>query len=61
MQNIRNPNLMVSDNAKTFQKSKEILQDLFEDKGVYKYLRTSKIKWANILSRHRGMDRYMND
>ena len=45
------PNLMITDNAKTFQKSKEILQELLENKGVKKYLTVSRIKWTNILSK----------
>ena len=45
------PNLIISDNAKTFQKSKEILQELFENKEVKKYLTASRIKWTNILSK----------
>ena len=45
------PNLILSDNAKTFQKSKEILQELFENKEVKKYLTVSRIKWTNILSK----------
>ena len=38
------PTLMISNNAKTFQKSKEILQELFENKGVKNYLTASRIK-----------------
>ena len=45
------PNLLISDSAKTFQKSKEILQELFESKGVKKYLTVSRIKWNNILAK----------
>ena len=45
------PNLIISDNAKTFQKSKEILQELSENKEVKKYHTASRIKWKNILSK----------
>ena len=45
------PNLLLSDNAKIFQKSKEILQELFDSKGAKKYLTVSRIKWINILAK----------
>ena len=45
------PNLLISDNAKTFQKSKEILQELYESERVKKYLTGSRIKWINILAK----------
>ena len=45
------PNLLISDNAKTFKKSNKILQELFENEEVKKYLTASRIKWTNILSK----------
>ena len=45
------PNLLISDNAKTFQKSKEILQKLFESRGIKKYLTVSRMNWINILAK----------
>ena len=45
------PNLMVSDNAKTFQATKQWLSTLRKDEDLFNYLATRDIEWKFNLSR----------
>ena len=47
----RTPNLIVSDNAKTFKRADKSLQDLFKNKEVKQFLILKRIRWQNILSK----------
>ena len=45
------PQRVVSDNAKTFKCANKLLQNLFKDEEVKKFLVMKRIKWINILSK----------
>ena len=45
------PQCIVSDNAKTFKGANKLLQNLFKDEEVKKFLVMKRIEWINILSK----------
>ena len=45
------PQRIVSDNAKTFKGANKLLQNLFKDEEVKKFLVMKRIEWINILSK----------
>ena len=45
------PQCIVSNNAKTFKGANKLLQNLFKDEEVKKFLVMKRIKWINILSK----------
>ena len=45
------PQRIVSDNAKTFKGANKLLQNLFKDEEVKKFLVMRRIEWINILSK----------
>ena len=47
------PQHIVSDNAKTFKGANKLLQNLFKDQEVKKFLVMKRIEWINILSKVR--------
>ena len=55
------PNLMISDNARTFQATKKWLKTLKNDEDVNNYLANHSIKWQFNLSRALWWEVSLND
>ena len=45
------PERIISDNAKTFKGANKLLQNLFKDEGVKKFLVMKRTEWIDILSK----------
>ena len=45
------PQRIVNDNAKTFKGANKLLQNLFKDEEVKKFLVMKRVEWINILSK----------